>query len=378
MKGILYDLNRVIRHLMVIFREFEDTQSYKKVEDILNLINSKKNFVLDRDDRQIILSDLIEYLIFGRLFYYMQKGNKDIFLELLLYLVNLLMELESFTSVRFKRNKYLEKLIREKLFLDDEDKKDIIGLMKDREIKYVGFPSSGASKKQNKIFDSLLPKTAGGLWHELGVYAFMLNLDVGYIIPLLLHQRLFSYSDYLVPPDFLLLTYDLKIYGIEVGGKKEIQSGLFSSKTGIPTITIDTLNSRVSDRCPICKKWIQICPIAIKKFINSKELLKEKKIEIKCLEECDRYSKEEILRGKCPYTKYSRTKIKKTYGNHQFADGKHYHYQCVLRELGKKKKNRSIRNQIIKFERKALKTHIPYYSGFEGFIEREMISKSRY
>ncbi len=45
---------------------------------------------------------------------------------------------------------------------------------------------SDASKQLNKYFDSILPKTAGGLWHELLVYIFMIRSNYGYVIPLLL------------------------------------------------------------------------------------------------------------------------------------------------------------------------------------------------
>ena len=91
------------------------------------------------------------------------------------------------------------------------------------------------------------------------MYVFLIRTDIGYVIPLLLSQRLIGRKGSLIPPDFLVITYDKNLYGIEVGIKKEIQSGSFSLQSNIPTATIDTINSRSSDRCPICKRWIPFC-----------------------------------------------------------------------------------------------------------------------
>jgi len=289
------------------------------------------------------------------------------FIEFLLKLINLLMEIDSLTLDTWKRRRFIFKMVKAKTFLSSEDKKLISELYKER--NSVGLPET--DKKLNKIYDSLLPKTAGGLWHELGVYAFMLRLDLGYIFPLLIHQRILSLQDHLVVPDFLLLTYDKRFYGIEVGNKKEIQSGLFSAKTALPTITIDTNSSRLSDRCPICKKWIQICPYAIEKFLDDKtlNLIKEGKYEIKCLRSCNRFTKEEIFAGRCSYAKYKQDKGsgRNLYNTHEYADGKHYHFRCVLQKLQQTGNDEVVEN-IREEGTNAIKTHIPFYSGFEGLL----------
>ena len=108
-----------------------------------------------------------------------------------------------------------------------------------------------------------------------------LRNDIGYIVPLLLNQRLLGKNDNLVPPDFLIISHDKRIYGVEVGRKKEIQSGSFSLKTAIPTASIDTENSRSSDRCPICKRWIPFCDFVINNYSNFD--FKIEKIESRCL-----------------------------------------------------------------------------------------------
>jgi len=144
-----------------------------------------------------------------------------------------------------------------------------------------------------------------------------LQNDLGYILPLLLSQKFFSGTDVLVPPDYLIITKNKHIYGVEVGIKKEIQSGGFSLKTNIPTATIDTINSRCSDRCPICKKWILFCDKVIDGYSDFDSDLTHTK-EIKCLRDCDNIPRPDILNGRCPYSKYSRGRTKKI--NHKYTD----------------------------------------------------------
>jgi hypothetical protein len=119
----------------------------------------------------------------------------------------------------------------------------------------------------------------------------------------------------LSPPDIIILHKKTnRYYGIEVGNLKERQSGGFMAPTGIPVIPLDTLNCRISDRCPACKKWIGICPKVISDFSNCQ--YKIGKIEIRCLYDCDKYSLDEKLGGKCLYMKY--------------YDKLHYHYRCLV------------------------------------------------
>lgn len=171
-------------------------------------------------------------------------------------------------------------------------------------------------------------------------------------------QRLYSRNDYVIPPDFLIVTHAKDIYGIEVGRKKEIQSGSFSIKTNIPTASLDTENSRVSDRCPICHNWIPFCDYIINSYCDfSKDIAKA---EVRCLQECKLYTPEEVSSGKCKYTKYSRSGTKKL--THEYTNSLHYHYQCVLDNLSEEKRRQVIEAQ----DSVALKTHYPYYSGLEA------------
>jgi len=370
-------MNSALMHLRVLHEVFTKGDNFrtkekvdydiyhennKRLIEMLNKLHFSSQ-LYNQKGRQMILADLFEYIICGRGYYSVQsKNDKQDFVRLILYFVNLLMCYEVITVSSNLRKKVLEKLGKKVRGISEEELydelKDFIGS--------VGLKKgeSNAAPQLDKYFDSMLPKTAGGLWHELLVYTFLIRNDVGYIIPLLLAQRLMSLNDNLVPPDFLIISHDKHIYGIEVGTKKEIQSGSFSLQTAIPTATIDTINSRTSDRCPICKKWIPFCEFVVKNYSNFD--MKITKPEVRCLEECDIYSKKDIVVGKCCYTKYSRNKAQTlVHAQHDYADGLHYHYICVLKSI-----SANLRERIVNAEDTiALKTHYPYYSGLEELME---------
>lgn len=378
MKDIFEKMNKALKHLETLHDIFINEDNFKpeenldyeiyrqneeKLKEILNRLDFSSQ-LYDRKGRQMILADLLEYIFLGRGYYSIKsKEDKENFVRAILHFVNLLMCYEVMTVSDNLREKVLEKLGKENPEIKNEDHynelKDFSGT--------VGLKrgESEAPKHLNKYFDSILPKTAGGLWHELLVYVFLIRNNIGHIAPLLLSQRLMSMQDAIIPPDFLVITPDKNMYGIEVGTKKEIQSGLFSLQTNIPTTTIDTENSRVSDRCPICKRWIPFCDFVINNYSNFDTEIT--KAEVRCLEECNIYSKEEIAAGKCPYTKYSRNRTQTLeYTHHDYANGLHYHYTCVLENVSEDVKNKIInaRDTI------ALKTHYPYYSGLEALMKK--------
>lgn len=376
MEDVFQEMKNALNHLDILHTVFVrgenfgseeqlDYAIYKQNEDKLREVLGKLDFdkqLYNAKGRQMILADLLEYIFLGRGYYSMQsKRDRQNFVRAILYFVNLLMCYEVMTVSNKLRQKVLEELAKKMPELEDEEHyeelKDFTGT--------VGLKrgESDAARHLNNYFDSLLPKTAGGLWHELLVYIFLLRNDFGYIIPLLLSQRLMSLRGSIVPPDFLIITYDKHLYGIEVGTKKEIQSGSFSLQTAIPTATIDTINSRTSDRCPICKRWIALCPYVIENYSNlDKPITKSK---VKCLDECTLRPREQIVIGTCAYTKYSRNKAKTLeYTHHDFANGLHYHYRCVLQNVSADLKNAIINAK----DTVALMTHYPYYGGLEELM----------
>lgn len=373
MRDLLRQLNEAKKHLGVLDSVVAAPKNYGSSEKARFQVyaHNKKDLsvALDEldvpgqiygpDGRQMMLADLLEYLFLGRGYYSINSRSledRQLFVRAILRFVNMLMSYEILTNSDRMRRMFMQKLAAGVTGIEDEDGFD--ELMKFKGL--VGLPKgiTQAPAELNKYFDTLLPKTAGGLWHELLVFAFMLREDFGYIIPLLLTQRLYSRDDYVIPPDFLIITHAKDVYGIEVGRKKEIQSGAFSLKTNLPTASLDTENSRVSDRCPICHNWIPFCDYVVDSYCDfAKDIARA---EVRCLEECTMYTAAEISSGKCLYTKYSRSKTRQW--KHEYANSLHYHYECVLGGLSKEERKQLIEAQ----DSVALKTHYPYYSGLEA------------
>lgn len=111
-----------------------------------------------------------------------------------------------------------------------------------------------------------------GLATELFTYIALIRENIGFVIPLLLHQKLFhsfknigdrdSYGDsWVAPTDFLVLSKG-RAFAIELGrGKPEMISHL-ASVSGIATGFIDVqLNTenKLGYKCPICSNAFTIC-----------------------------------------------------------------------------------------------------------------------
>ena len=381
MKNVFKAMYKALKHIETLHNIFSrksnfstdeelDFLLYKHNSDELTKSLSELNFssqLYAAKGRQMILSDFYEYIFLGRGYYALKtRTDKAKFIRVILHFVNLLMSYEGLTVSDNLRRAALNKL--EKQIKGNEGEELFSDLERHTGSIAIGRGKSSASKKLEKYFDSLLPKTAGGLWHELLVYIFLLRNNCGYIIPHLLTQRWISLDGHIIPPDFLILTHNQRLYGIEVGTTKETQSGTFSLQTAIPTATVNTNRSRTSDRCPICNKWIQFCPYVIENYANLNHVIEQ--TTVYCMDKCTVYTKEDIAKGKCPHTKYSRPKAETLrFANHIYANGYHYHYKCVLDNVSEE-----IRDSIIQVmnngrDSKALKTHFPYYEGLEALIK---------
>jgi len=394
MDKIYEHLIKSITHLKSFQNTFINRNNYTNTLDYdvyLDNFNKLSNIVsnppvemhkqlYDLKSRQMILADILEYIFIARGIFFIPDGikspakkkkNKGLFIKSILYFVNLLMCYEFMTVDDKLRVEFLNNLgialPETKLETKNQELLRFSGKIG------LTAANSDADSELNKYFDKLLPKTAGGLWHELLVYIFLLRNDLGYIVPLLLNQKFFSGSDIIVPPDFLLITKEKDIYGIEVGKKKEIQSGSFSLMTNIPTATIDTINSRCSDRCPICNKWILFCDKVISDYSNLDININQK--QIKCLDICkennndtrtDRcpFTRQQVLDGECPYSKYHRDEITEQF-DHKYVDGHRYHYKCILTKLSNEEqvKLKSNGGDVT-----AIKTHYPYYAGLDNLF----------
>jgi hypothetical protein len=413
---ILKALESSIKHLQILDdvfanEQYDDKQLYaefrKKIREIDGEL--KERFIDEiyvggkkgkSYSRQMILGDIFEYIVNGRGYYYAERSqkHKSLFIKLVLYLLNQLILWDSLTVSPKLRAIFLEKLEqvidKDLLFKEEEMKKRHEALK-----KYygdIGFEvaedllpkevlealeesdNSKARRKLDDYFDSLLPKTGGGLWGELIVYLYLLRRNVGYVLPMLLNQRILTGMDKkpLVPPDFLIITYDGNIVGVEVGGGKETQSGRFSAALrGCQMVTVK--NPRVPPRCPICGKKTLFCPKVIEDFadIENNPLLHVKE-DILCIHHCKYYKPEEILQGLCPYTLYwgpvsNRVKPKQKI---KFEVSYHYHYQCI-RNIKDEVALTTVSEQYRRFRESGrnvtvLKMNYPYVEGLETLEEK--------
>ena len=118
-------LKKSVQHLQTIDKIFSqkkhpNKKEYRKIRKIIKKLNSSdpdtkltEQLYVGGDGRQMILSDIIEYIFFGRLYYYASKPNpkqRKIFIELLLQTINLLCLIESLSAQPELRKQVLEKL----------------------------------------------------------------------------------------------------------------------------------------------------------------------------------------------------------------------------------------------------------------------------
>lgn len=198
-----------------------------------------------------------------------------------------------------------------------------------------------------------------GLATEMFVYIYLITQNYGYIVPLLLHQRLYSNIEeilskkineeeaikekyVMIPTDFLLLSKG-KTYALELGrGKTELISTL-ASIAAIPTIYIDaTLNvgHKFGYKCNYCFNSFDVC----NKYIENFKIGKTKE-KLDC-KECE-YSDE----CKSKVYEYKLCKDKKII--------KHIHVSCY-NDMKKKYKDALIINE----EKGAMPTY-PAVTGLE-------------
>lgn len=410
MDNIFSALDNSVKHLRTIDKAFLDfkheySEVYRDINKdlketdnslVANLfseelyVGGKKSGRDKGYSRQMILSDVIQYIVNGRGYFYAMRNQKAMksYIKIILLMTNQLMIWDSLgTEVKLRRQvlKELNNKIGSSFVKDEDMQKQFSAILKydgpiglpvhdlniPKKIKKILCEdnSQKAKGKMDNFYDSLLPKPLG-LWGELLVYAYLLRKNIGYIFPLLLTQEILSgdANDSLNPPDFIILPRritSLKLLGIEVGAGKDFQSGTFSTLTGIPTTT--KANTDNPKRCCICGKWILFCPYVIEKFSNLDKEIKDITKPIKCAKIiCPYYKKEDILNGKCPYTCHqgglNDKHIMEMKGN---KDKYHFHLSCLL----KTKNHKMSENRI--------RTFYPYVLGLED-IEKVVKKEINY
>jgi hypothetical protein len=386
-----------VKHLQVIDEAFSeddypDKELYLQAKKNIESLNKKTGFLFSDElyvggkkggkketgyGRQMILSDIITYIIAGRGYFYAIRSKEAMqnFIEITLNVINQLMIFDSLTTNVELRNKVLDRLekavgqdfFKEKArFEENQALKTYsgpIGLPLEKfepDQKVLSILSSDKEESQKRLetwFDSLLPKELG-LWGELIVYIYLLRQKMGYVLPLLLTQYLISgyYDNILKVPDFLIIPFNIqeKTIGVEVGGGKETQSTRFSNLTGISIAT--KANADNPKRCPICGKWILFCPMVIRRFCNQDFEILQMSDPIKCLAECDVFPKSDIAKGVCPFSSVKGIKPKIHVMKFEYSPTiYHFHLRCALKDAEACKDIKE--NNIV--------TYYPYAKGLE-------------
>jgi len=307
--------------------------------------------------RQMVLGDLIEYILTGRGYYFAIRGVEEFknFIQILMYISNMLILLEDISVDVKLRNLVLKELYKnlgEAFFEEDAQKQKYQSLM-----AYEGIIARDKGKEHDEFLDSILPKRVG-IAPEILVYCWLIRKNYGYVIPLLLAQRLLGKGKSITPPDFLLIRSKGEIFGLEVGVGKERQIASFCSITGIPvfTVGIGSVEQPQPYRCDKCLRWIVYCPFVIDICKENKD--KPGQVHVSC-SECSYFkSIEEVV--KCPYVVY--------YGKaHNYAGEvaeRRYHYRCVKDDL-------IVKEEIKVAPEKHLVAALPTVYGIEYLSEED-------
>jgi hypothetical protein len=267
--------------------------------------------------RQMILGDLLQYILTGRGYYFAVKGNEQMesFVRVIMHVSNLLILMEDTSVDVTLRNQLLDNLSTGigAPFFENEEERQAFGNLR----AYNGLIVDEEGKEHEVFFDSILPKRVGEV-PELLVYSNLIRRNYGYVVPLLQAQRLLGKRRYIIPPDFLLLRSKSEIFGLEVGAGKERQISSFSTVTSIPVFTVGIGSPEQPQpyRCGKCRKWITYCDKVIDSCASNQD---GDRIALDCTT-CEQYQN-----GNCPWIVY--------HGEAQDYARREkklrYHYQCV-------------------------------------------------
>lgn len=197
MKGIFNNVQKSVEHLKIIEDVLSTDQTYqghvsKYNKDIppsfTSIFYSKEGF-----DNQMPLADLLEYILFGRS-YHLAKNQKsfDNFYKILVRTANLIFLHDSLlANDPTYRKKLIKKLANQgHLDINSDEAKFLLkfedSLTPDQN---YGKSKEEKRKKAYKILDGLLPKVLGTP-NEIIAYIHLVRKRIGYVIPLLLHQKL--------------------------------------------------------------------------------------------------------------------------------------------------------------------------------------------
>lgn len=218
-----------------------------------------------RYHRGMMLADLLTYAVMARGHFISTASDQHrvAFVQIVMRTINKLLIQENISTDVDLRNGLLDSLSKlglSNFFEDDEQRLRFRSLR-----RYKGPIIWGQEGDEfYKMMDAVLPKSLG-LAIEFLIYLYLVHRRFGFVVPLLLHQRLITKKEGIAPPDFLVLKRDGRVFGVEVGYWKEDQSTKFVTATSLPTISAE-LDEDQPFRCPKCKQWITYCDQVIETY----------------------------------------------------------------------------------------------------------------
>ncbi|MEM2145964.1 MAG: hypothetical protein QW279_11430, partial [Candidatus Jordarchaeaceae archaeon] len=176
----------------------------KKIDSLVGYDKFSKGLYVGKNGRQFILYDYFMYILISRgSIWGFHKTNRKSYLKMILYVVNQLLIQEQVTTYAcFSVRKRLMNFMKEQdipYFFEDKEAEKMY-----EEAKKFKENLSYTDKKTKKLYyavDSLLPKSVGAAI-ELIVYAYLIRHNFGYVIPMLLNQRLLAHDSHTIAPDF--------------------------------------------------------------------------------------------------------------------------------------------------------------------------------
>jgi hypothetical protein len=318
----------------------------KKIDSLEGYDKFSRGLYVGKNGRQMILYDYLMYILVSRgSIWGFHKANRRPYLKMILYVVNQLLIQEPVTTYAcFSMRKRLMDFMQKQHipnFFEDQEARQLY--KKAKNFKGDLTYKDDKTKQLYYAVDSLLPKSVGAAI-ELIVYAYLIRHSFGYVIPMLLNQRVLSSDSHVIAPDFIIVKNG-RIFGVEV--KQAFQETPdhifdFSSETSIPVVVARVPNT-VPLRCPICQKWILYCDEVINRFSDYSRKIED--IKISCKKECGNFKK-------CNYITYKG--VLKASEEEEL----HYHYNCV-------KKKTFVRN-LLKDKKEQERRLISYYPYVQG------------
>lgn len=281
MNKALKRLEQAARHLSTIEQYFLAVPAYAENEKRLDALGrfydefarqlyagGRKEGSLQKGSRYhrgMMLADLLTYAVLarGQFISAASDEHRTAFVEIVMRTINKLLIQENISTDTTLRNGLLDALSALGLenFFEDEQQKLRFEALR----QYTGTIIWGKEGNEYyKTMDAVLPKSRG-LAIEFLIYLYLIHRRFGFVVPLLLHQRLITSTGAIAPPDFLVLKNDGRVFGVEVGYWKEGQSNEFVTATSLPTISAE-LDHDQPFRCPKCQQWITYCNQVIESY----------------------------------------------------------------------------------------------------------------